>query len=356
MAFDDEQQKNAQTIIRVGRSLGATDRDIQIALMTAIVESGLRNVPYGDRDSVGLFQQRDPWGSYEQRMDPAQSARMFFQGGMTGQPGLFDKAQRANMTMGQAAQAVQVSAFPDRYAEHESEAAQLLGAVSGGSSHQGGAEVTGVSPGAGISKTATPTAPQPVAPSSPGIAEMPAPEETVLDPEAFGVRDIGNIDEGEYLPTLSQEDFMSALGGGQLPGVFGRELAPVAASGGRKKAVDYAIGLIGAPYKWGGQDPSGVDCSGLTYSSLAAAGVDVPRVSYAQANSGARIGQGQARPGDLWATDNSARNDGADHVAMYLGDGWIVEAFKPGEPVRKRRLSASEAGWFVDMSGAYGDA
>lgn len=134
--FDASQLANAGIIADVGRGLGASGRDIIIALMTAMQESMLRNIPFGDRDSVGLFQQRNAWGSFEQRMNPRTSAKMFFTGGMQGQRGLFDFQNRGSMTLAQAAQAVQVSAFPDAYAKWEDEARAIM---SGGFAAQGGA-------------------------------------------------------------------------------------------------------------------------------------------------------------------------------------------------------------------------
>ena len=85
-----------------------------IALSTALQESTLRNLPYGDRDSIGLFQQRDAWGSRADRLNPAMSSRMFFVGGRGGQPGLLSIPDYLSLPVTQAAQAVQVSAFPDR--------------------------------------------------------------------------------------------------------------------------------------------------------------------------------------------------------------------------------------------------
>ncbi|NIP92993.1 MAG: M23 family metallopeptidase [Akkermansiaceae bacterium] len=127
MALSNEQRRNAQTIIRVGQSLGASQRDILIALMTAMQESRLRNLRYGHLDSVGLFQQRNAWGSFAARTNPERSARMFFTGGSQGQPGLFDIHNRDRMSLTRAAQAVQRSAFPTAYAKHEKVARHLLG-------------------------------------------------------------------------------------------------------------------------------------------------------------------------------------------------------------------------------------
>jgi hypothetical protein len=116
-----EQKQNAKTIIDVGRQRGASDRDIQIALMTAMQESGLRNLNHGDRDSLGLFQQRPSqgWGSPAQVTNPTYAANKFYDH-------LLRLGNRDNMSLTQAAQAVQRSAYPNAYAKHEGVAAALL--------------------------------------------------------------------------------------------------------------------------------------------------------------------------------------------------------------------------------------
>jgi murein DD-endopeptidase MepM/ murein hydrolase activator NlpD len=145
-AFTDEQLKNAATIAGVGKTLGASSRDIQIALMTAMQESTLRNLDWGDRDSVGLFQQRDAWGSFADRTNPAKAARMFFLGGAAGQRGLFDFPERNSMSLAQAAQAVQVSAYPDAYAKWADEAAAIMKAMTRAPA---GTNAAGYTPGEG---------------------------------------------------------------------------------------------------------------------------------------------------------------------------------------------------------------
>lgn len=129
--WTEEQRQNAAIIAQVGRQLGASERDIQVALMAAIVESGLRNLNYGDRDSIGMFQQRDAWGTAEARLNPYSAARMFFLGGNAGQRGLLDLTNRNSLSMGEAAQAVQVSAYPDRYGQQQAAAAALMGSIGG---------------------------------------------------------------------------------------------------------------------------------------------------------------------------------------------------------------------------------
>jgi N-acetylmuramoyl-L-alanine amidase len=126
--LNDERRTNARIIVSVGRELGVPDYGIVIALATAMQESSLRNINWGDRDSVGLFQQRPStgWGTAEQILDPAYATRLFFGGpsnpnaGKT--RGLLDISGWANMALTDAAQRVQISAFPQAYAKWEASA------------------------------------------------------------------------------------------------------------------------------------------------------------------------------------------------------------------------------------------
>lgn len=119
------QAENATLIIRIGRELGVPERGIAIALGTSMVEAWLRNLEWGDRDSVGLFQQRSStgWGSHEQIMNRGYSIRAFFVGASnpdgTTTRGLLDIPGWEKMSFADAAQAVQISAYPDRYAKWE---------------------------------------------------------------------------------------------------------------------------------------------------------------------------------------------------------------------------------------------
>lgn len=124
-----------------------------------------------------------------------------------------------------------------------------------------------------------------------------------------------------------------------------------AGSGKAGRVIAAARSLIGTPYKWGGTSTSGVDCSGLVQLAYKAIGINMPRVSYQQAGAGRRVGIGELQPGDLVAWDNSARNNGADHIAIYIGDGQIIEAPRPGERVRIRRLGKNEGAWGVRILG-----
>lgn len=121
-----EQAANAATISAVASSRGLPERAVTIALATAMQESGLRNIEFGDRDSVGLFQQRpsQDWGTVKQIMDPVYSAGEFYRH-LAKVPGY----SRLPLTV--AAQKVQRSGYPQAYAKHEANAAQLTGALTG---------------------------------------------------------------------------------------------------------------------------------------------------------------------------------------------------------------------------------
>lgn len=117
----------------------------------------------------------------------------------------------------------------------------------------------------------------------------------------------------------------------------------------RAQIVSYAKQFTGVPYSWGGTGPSGFDCSGLTQYVARKFGVALPRVSYQQANYGKRVSIRGLSPGDLVAWDNSSRNNGADHIALYIGNGMIIEAPRPGKNVRIRRLGSNEGAWGVRL-------
>ncbi|MGL3151301.1 LysM peptidoglycan-binding domain-containing protein [Microbacterium sp. A82] len=131
-ALDTPQAENAALIISIGRELGVSDRGIAIALATSMVESWLRNLDWGDRDSLGLFQQRPStgWGTPEQIMNRDRSIRVFFGGASdpNGQTtrGLLDIAGWESMRFTDAAQAVQISAYPERYGAWEAQAYEWI--------------------------------------------------------------------------------------------------------------------------------------------------------------------------------------------------------------------------------------
>lgn len=133
--LDAEQVDNARLIIRIGRELGVPDRGIAIALGTAMQESWIRNLDWGDRDSLGLFQQRPStgWGTADQVRDRVRAIKAFYGGPSdpngSRTRGLLDIPGWQGMTFAEAAQAVQISAYPDRYARWEKPAYAWLSAL-----------------------------------------------------------------------------------------------------------------------------------------------------------------------------------------------------------------------------------
>ncbi|MFD3519739.1 hypothetical protein [Streptomyces sp. NPDC058653] len=121
-----EQAANAATISAVGTTRGMPERAVTIALATALQESALRNIDHGDRDSVGLFQQRPSkgWGTVEQILDPVYSAGKFY-------AGLAEVPGYSRLPLTEAAQRVQRSGFPQAYAKHEPDATLLSAALTG---------------------------------------------------------------------------------------------------------------------------------------------------------------------------------------------------------------------------------
>ncbi|MFF1305665.1 C40 family peptidase [Streptomyces sp. NPDC058307] len=95
-----------------------------------------------------------------------------------------------------------------------------------------------------------------------------------------------------------------------------------------KTAVAYATNQIGKPYEWGAEGPDSYDCSGLTSQAWASAGKPIPRTSQEQWKQLKHVDVEDMRPGDL-----IIYFDDASHVAMYLGDGAIVHAPRPGRTV-----------------------
>ncbi|NXY97244.1 hypothetical protein HYE82_23275 [Streptomyces sp. BR123] len=121
-----EQAANAATIAAVGVAKGLPDRAVTIALATAMQESALRNLNHGDRDSLGLFQQRPSqgWGTPEQIRDPVYSAGIFYDR-------LVKVKGYSRLPLTEAAQKVQLSGYPQAYAKHEPDATVLTAAFAG---------------------------------------------------------------------------------------------------------------------------------------------------------------------------------------------------------------------------------
>ncbi|WP_410675343.1 C40 family peptidase [Amycolatopsis sp. cmx-4-68] len=122
--YGPQQMNNAATIVAVGQRLNVPEAGWVVAIATAITESQLQNLDYGDRDSVGLFQQRPSqgWGTVAQIMDPVYSSEQFYRH-------LLGVRNWQSMTVTEAAQTVQRSGFPDRYGTHEQAAREIVGTI-----------------------------------------------------------------------------------------------------------------------------------------------------------------------------------------------------------------------------------
>ncbi|QSJ04774.1 peptidoglycan endopeptidase [Cellulosimicrobium phage DS1] len=126
----------------------------------------------------------------------------------------------------------------------------------------------------------------------------------------------------------------------------------------RQQIVKAALSLQGTPYAWGGggygsrgsrgtglgtQNVIGVDCSGLTQYAYGSVGIKIPRHSNSQTASGYRTNIGNAQPGDLVGWNRGG------HVAIYIGNGMIMESRKPGTRASIRRLGANEGVYAVRL-------
>jgi cell wall-associated NlpC family hydrolase len=179
--------------------------------------------------------------------------------------------------------------------------------------------------------------------------------------EAFSLGD--GFEAMQGLPELSRDQFQG-LAGNQSDW-FAQQLAEMSltpqhqfgggppargSSSVANRIIDLAHGFIGQPYVWGG-----LDCSGLVQRVFKAAGINLPRVSFQQANSGKRIPLKSLRPGDLVAWDlSNVHGRGADHIAIYIGNGRIIEAARPGTNVRISRLYDTSRAWGVRVLGQRG--
>lgn len=126
LSLTHEQASNAAIIVAASYQRGLSEQAAVIALATAWQESGLRNIEYGDRDSLGLFQQRPSygWGTPEEIMDPWYSSNRFYEE-------LVKFPDWETTDVNDIAQQVQRSGHPEAYRKHETNARALAGALRG---------------------------------------------------------------------------------------------------------------------------------------------------------------------------------------------------------------------------------
>ncbi|WP_449343970.1 C40 family peptidase [Streptomyces nigrescens] len=294
-----EQIPNAETILATGVAMKVPARGQVVALATALQESGLRNLDYGDRDSLGLFQQRPRkgWGTAAQVRDPVHASTEFY-----------DRLRKVSgwqsMTITQAAQAVQASGFPDAYAKWEPLATALQKAIAKNLPAKNGS-------GKGA-KSQAPAG---------GCG-------TGGDGRRFGSIPAGSVPKGYKIPAAAPKSV--------------------------RTAIRWGLGQLGTPYQWGGyctaphgQDPMGrCDCSSLMQASFQAGGVSLSRTTYTQVREGKAVSVGALKPGDLLFTRGSAARP--EHVGMFIGQGLILQAPKSDDVVKVSTL----ASWRPDILAA----
>ncbi|MGQ4429990.1 C40 family peptidase [Streptomyces sp. SAS_260] len=286
-----EQVPNAQTIVAAGLSLDVPKKGQIVALATAMQESRLRNLNYGDRDSLGLFQQRPSqgWGSAQQISDPVYASEQFYKH-------LLKVDGWQQMTVTQAGQAVQKSGLPDAYAQWENLATALQDAIAK------------TFPGGG-NDTDGKDADQRKQPSTSTTGCAPS-----QDGSSFGRIPEGSVPTGYAIP---------------------KNADPKA-----HKAIEWAMHQLGTLYQWGGSctnshgpDPMGrCDCSSLMQQAYAHVGVTLTRTTYTQVNEGKAVSPAQLKPGDLIFSRGTAKRP--EHVGMYMGEGLVIEAPRTTKPVR----------------------
>lgn len=182
---------------------------------------------------------------------------------------------------------------------------------------------------------------------------------SLMMPESLGVdTSLGSgVDENPILaagntavPAIPTIEVPKIPGTADAPG--STNVPSTTATGTRGEVVNYAKRFLGDPYVWGGTKPGGFDCSGLMQYVLSkAGGINLPRISAQQARYGTKVGYDGLKAGDLVAWDNSSRNNGADHIALYIGNGYIIEAPRAGVNVRIRYIGKDlDGGWGVHLT------
>ena len=303
VSLDPEQLANAKTIVSTTARTGILPRAAVVAVATALQESGLRNLPYGDRDSLGLFQQRDSWAPAEVRLNPVASTILFLKA-------LSAVPQWEQLPVTVASDRVQRSAFPWAVARWESVAAPLAAAY-------WPVDIAGSTPPSTFPMAAAGSFSQ-----AASVADCP-----------------GQGGDGSWGESAGSID-----GGGgvtKLPSGFA-----LPAQAQQKTVVRFALAQLGKPYVWGGAGPDGWDCSGLTMRAWGAAGVPVPRTTFQQVLAGTPVPtMAVMQPGDLiFIAGSDGTPSSSGHMGMYIGLvntlPYLVHAPRTGKTVEIKPVSA----------------
>jgi cell wall-associated NlpC family hydrolase len=318
MALTGEQRRNIAIANRL--SSGHAPR-VRLALLEAMgVESSYRNLRYGDRDSLGVLQQRPSQG-WRNPTSVKQAVMNFL-----------ERADRNNQgfsgSAGKLAQSVQRSAFPDRYDQRQQEARSLLSGSKGLSAN------LGASPGS--------------APASIPGASGGAPDGSRQAITAYLLQSSNDLAAGKPVDPnslLQMVMLRQQMGPGQQATTVtnGNAAIPVIhgkMDGHTKQALKLVEHAIGTPYVWGGAKPGGFDCSGLLQWAWGKSGVRIPRTTYDQWKAGSNIRRGQLKAGDaVFFKGSDSKNGQPGHVGMYIGGGRFIEAPHTGSTVHISHLA-----------------
>jgi cell wall-associated NlpC family hydrolase len=273
-SYQPDQITNATSIVAIGTQMSVPEQGQVVAIAAALTESGLHNLDHGDRDSLGLFQQRPSqgWGTPALIMNISYAATQFYRH-LLAVPGW------QNMSVNAAAQAVQRSGRPDAYTPHEQAARGIVADVSGST---GSTCISG---------------------SAPGVA--------------LGSGDCDNI-QARTVAAATAINY--ACGQRGLPYVWG---------GDGPKLTEPPNGHT--------QVTDGFDCSGLTKAAYAAAGIQIPRTAQTQYNAGPRVPPGHpVLPGDLVFFGTGP--DAVTHVGIAISSEDMIDAPHQGAVVRIERI------------------
>ncbi|VEG29992.1 Peptidoglycan endopeptidase RipA precursor [Actinomyces howellii] len=155
----------------------------------------------------------------------------------------------------------------------------------------------------------------------------------------------GAVADAGGLPVNGETELYVPLIIGDVPRFTGTQGVVVDSGGGpvADKAIAAARGYLGTPYVWAGESAAGLDCSGLTMLAYRAAGVSLEHSSRKQYGQGTRVPLAEASPGDLvfWSYDGT--ESGIYHVAIFLGDGMMIESPTFGQTVRETEMRTQGA-------------
>ncbi|MBN6050782.1 C40 family peptidase, partial [Nonomuraea sp. RK-328] len=326
---------NAKAIVETAQDLRLPKRAAVIGVATALQESALDNAVVGDHGrAFGIFQQHPEhgWGSRAEVTDPRHAAKAFFSR-------LVKVKDWDTKPLPLAAQAVQRSALPDAYAQHESRAERIVGAINGESAAKLSAEDD-----------------RSIRTSLDAAIALGVPRAAVVSDVAAGVR-AGTLPSARKLlneKDLEQEaeklvESAAARLCTELTQNTGKALHRAVGDGSRGAiALDAALQMIGVPYSWGGGGPNGpsygigrgahtkgFDCSGLAEYAWSKAGVRIGGHTSTQWRAGVRVRRSEMRPGDLVFFATNPRDPATiHHVAINIDGRRYVHAPRTGSLVQ----------------------